>query len=119
MKKNEEKELISLIAALFVAKGKPMQAGTFDVWVDLLQEYPFEDLKDAFIHEMKSKNEWPTVGHIVSAVMQIINSVEPMGNDWKVIVTDRVLARREWKEKNRGGHRISNQSKNSIERNLY
>lgn len=118
---NDWKEIAELITALFISKGKQMPQGTLNVWVPLLQEYPFEDLKDAFIQEMKSKNEWPTVGHIVAAVLKIIKTPVKRNANYEAIHDARSIAR----EKYLNGHREEvmrlTQSKRAYnpEANLY
>jgi hypothetical protein len=77
MKPEESKELFSLITALFIAKGKQMPIGTLDVWMDDLEEFPMDKIREAFkIERRDSKHEWPMVSHIID----LMDNVESLAH---------------------------------------
>lgn len=62
----EKEEVLSLITALFISKGKSMPDGTGPVWLADLQDYPIDQLRESFkIERRNGAHEWPTLGHVL------------------------------------------------------
>lgn len=67
MSPENKAELFSLITALYISKSKPIVAGTHEVWLMDLQEFPIDKLREAFrIERRDDTHEWPMVAHVIA-----------------------------------------------------
>lgn len=81
--------ITSKLHELFLAKGKnPASDEIVILWIKYLESYPPEKLIEAFETEIRSNNDFPTLGRILNYIDPLPNPENESNEAWNKLLSD-------------------------------